>query len=306
MHAKPSAIRAYVAGELDPKARRSIERHVHRCLACWDDLQTATPRTTPQWVQGANYSPAPLNAQTLLGSSVREDSLAETPRRSRFVPWIPALAVLGILVIVGSLASVAWSLGSAVAAPLVQTDPTGAWSSKATDLDADDLDDLRAAGWSCPVVEVAGFQLASATGTRHNGKAKVHIVLKNKSKELSVTEARDLSGSTLGTAMLAAPADPVAKAQGGEVSDSVLAELGKRLGAKAGATVDFRHGSATLKMDDVDYSIASNLSKKDMESLLQRLVIAEHTHLSGFDADPDKIGERLMRGLSRLMVLDFN
>ena len=85
-----------------------------------------------------------------------------------------------------------------------------------------------------------------------------------------------------------------------------MTELGRRLGAKAAAAVSFGKGKATLSMDDVDYTITSNLAKKDVERLLQRLVVGEHTRSVGLDASPEELGERLMRGLSRLMVLDFD
>lgn len=315
MHANPSQIQAYIAGGLDPKARRGVERHVHRCLACWEHLQAATPRTAPQWVQNQDYTQGqfsaqvPLRAQTLLSASVPHTAYAEPSDQSRFRPWIPAVAVLGILAILGTLVGLAWTLGGPSSAATAQKDPTGSWSAEATGLDADDLEELRSAGWSCPVIEIGGFQLASATGTRSKGSAEVHIVLKHDDKEVRVTEVRALAGNTLATGVLAAPAAPAApaaKTQGSEVTDGALADLGRRLGAKAGATVDVGKGTATLSMDGVNYSIASNLSKKDTEALLQRLVIGEHTHFSGFDSDPDQLGERFMRGLSRLMVLDFS
>ena len=143
----------------------------------------------------------------------------------------------------------------------------------------DELEDLREAGWTCPVVESAGYHLASATGTRSGGNAAVHIVMKNGKHELNVTEVRKLAGGPLATGSLAAPEQVAAKQSAAESTEGPLTELGRRLGAKAAAAVSFGKGKATLSMDDVDYTITSNLAKKDVERLLQRLVVGEHTRV---------------------------
>ena len=306
MHSQQEWIRAYLAGELEAKKRRSIERHVHRCLRCWEALQSATPRTAPQWTNQSEIPRLPLTAQTLLSSSGAGWDSGAQRRTSRFRPWVPAVALLGILAMVGALMSLSWSLGAPGVASAGQHDPTGSWSATATRLDEDELDELREAGWTCPVVESAGYHLASATGTRSDGNAAVHIVMKNGKHELSVTEVRKLAGGPLATGSLAAPQQVAAKQLAAESTEGPLTELGRRLGAKAAASVSFGKGKATLSMDGVDYAITSNLAKKDVERLLQRLVVGEHTRSSGLDDSPEELGERLMRGLSRLMVLDFD
>ncbi|PQZ95961.1 hypothetical protein CQ018_01335 [Arthrobacter sp. MYb227] len=306
MHAQPSQIRAYAAGELDPKARRSIERHVHRCLLCWDHLQAASSREVSAWDPELEYSRPQLNAQTLLGASLAENRQAELNTPTRFGPWIPTVALLGVMVILGAFVGLVWSLGGSSAVAATQQDPTGSWSAKATKLSTDDLNGLRAAGWNCPVVEAAGFELASATGIRTAEKAQVDIVLKRNASEVTLTESRELPGNIFSTEKLATADSPVTKKSGNEVVDAAMSELGRRLGASAGATVDFARGTATLSMDQVKYTITSNLSKKDLESLMQRLVIGEHAHFGSFDTDSDQVGERLLRGLSKLLVLDLN
>lgn len=307
MHAQPAQIRAYVAGELDSKARRRIERHVHRCLACWDQLQGASSRTLIPWDQELEYSRPELSAQTLLASSSAKNARDELNSQTRFGPWIPTMTFLGVLVILGMLTGLAWNLGGSSAVAAVQQDPTGGWSAKATSLSPDDLNELRLAGWNCPVVEAAGFHFASATGIRTEENSRVQIVLKRDTSEVKLTETREFAGSIVNTekSVAAAAAASVNPKTGHEVVDAAMSELGRRLGANAGATVDFTRGTATLSMDQVKYTISSNLSKKDLESLMQRLVIGEHAHFGSFDADSDLIGERLLRGLSRLLVLDL-
>lgn len=305
MHAQPSQIRAYVAGELDSKARRSIERHVHRCLACWDQLQSAGSRSLIPWDQEVEYSGPELSAQTLLTSSSSRIARDELNSQTRFGPWIPTMTFLGVLVILGMLTGLAWNLGGSSAIAAAQQDPTSGWSAKATNLSPDDLSELRMAGWNCPVVEAAGFHFASATGVRTEENSQVQIVLKRNASQVKLTETREFAGSIGSTEKLAAAKAPMSSKSGNEVVDTALSELGRRLGATAGATVDFARGTATLNMDQVKYTISSNLSKKDLESLMQRLVIGEHAHFGSFDADPELIGERLLRGLSRLLVLDL-
>lgn len=305
MHAQPSQIRAYVAGELDPKARRSIERHVQRCLACWDQLQGASSRTLTPWDHELEYPRPELSAQTLLTSSPSKSSRDELNSQTRFGPWIPTMTFLGVLVVLGMLTGLAWNLGGSSAIAAVQQDPTGGWSAKATNLTPEDLNELRLAGWNCPVVEAAGFHFASATGIRTKENSQVQIVLSRSDSEVKLTETREIAGSILNTEKSVAAAAPANSKSGHEVVDAAMSELGRRLGASAGATVDFARGTATLSMDQVKYTITSNLSKKDLESLMQRLVIGEHAHFGSFDADPDLIGERLLRGFSRLLVLDL-
>ncbi|MBP2386755.1 hypothetical protein [Paeniglutamicibacter kerguelensis] len=207
---------------------------------------------------------------------------------------------------VGALMGLSWSLGAPGVASAAQHDPTGSWNATATHLGEGELDELREAGWTCPVVDSGGFHLASATGTRSGGNAAVHLVMKNGKHELGVTEVRKLAGGPLATGILAAPEHAAANAASAAATEGPLTELGRRLGAKAAAAVSFGKGKATLSMDDVDYTITSNLAKKDVEGLLQRLVVGEHTQSVGLDASPEELGERLMRGLSRLMVLDFD
>lgn len=305
MHAQPSQIRAYVAGELDSKTRRGIERHVHRCLACWDQLQSASPRPLIPWDQEPEYSRPALSAQTLLTASASKSSRDELKSQTRFGPWIPTMTFLGVLVILGMLTGLAWNLGGSSAIAAAQQDPTGGWSAQATSLSPDDLTELRLAGWNCPVVEAAGFHFASATGIRTEENSQVQIVLKRNASEVKLTETREFAGSLMNIEKPAANKASVSSKTGHEVVDAAMSELGRRLGATAGATVDFARGTATLNMDQVKYTITSNLSKKDLESLMQRLVIGEHAHFGSFDADPDLIGERLLRGLSRLLVLDL-
>ncbi|MGL3805050.1 hypothetical protein ACSYDW_03045 [Paeniglutamicibacter sp. R2-26] len=240
-------------------------------------------------------------------SSADEHRDTGAPRRTtRFRPWLPAVALVGILAVLGVVVGLSWSLGAPGVATAEQHDPTGAWNATATSLDEDDLGELRAAGWTCPVIESAGYHLASASGTRSDGSASVHLVMKNGKHEVGVTEVRRLAGGPLATGSLAAPQQVAAPQQAAEATEGSLTELGRRLGAKAAASASFGKGTATLSMDGVDYSITSNLAKKDVELLLQRLVVGEHTGASVGYESPEELGERLMRGLSKLMVLDFD
>lgn len=306
MHARPEGIHAYLAGELDEKERRSLERHVHRCLRCWEAVQTATPRTDPQWNSPAEFLQVPLNAHTLLSSAGPGRDSGGQVSSSRFQPWIPALALLVILAMLGALMSLLWALGAPGIAATAQHDPTRTWSAVATDLKQGDLDELRASGFTCPVIETAGFRLASATGTRSGGNVAVHIVLRNGPQEVGVTEVRQLAGGALATGTFAAPHQAAAKSLGADVPDGPLSELGRRLGAKTATAVSFGKGTATLSMDHVDYLITSNLSKEEVKQLLQGLVIGEHTRSAGPATASEELGERILRGLSRLMVLDFD
>ncbi len=243
--------------------------------------------------------PGPLNAQTLLGThySLPQDRGSGSRRAGAFVPMAVLLMVFAL---VGTIAAMSWFLGAPVLQGAPQHDPAESFSDSARNLDAEAINQLRMAGWTCPVIEAAGFTLTSATGALSRGEATVTLVLSDSQHTVQVAETRALAGSPAATLQKSVAAGTTT-----DPTSGMLTELGHRLGAKAAAAVTYADGTATLNMEDVKYKVTTNLSKSDVEGILQRLVVGEHTRIVSLDPTAENISQRLLRGFSRLMVLDF-
>ena len=88
-------------------------------------------------------------------------------------------------------------------------------------------------------------------------------------------------------------------------TSGMLTELGHRLGAKAAAAVTYADGTSHAEHGGREVQGHHQHSKSDVEQILQRLVVGEHTRIVSLDPAAEKISQRLLRGFSRLMVLDF-
>ncbi|MFL4474697.1 zf-HC2 domain-containing protein [Paeniglutamicibacter sp. MACA_103] len=288
----------YVDGRLDSRRAGALEKHVRHCAACSAALE-AMQRGSGAVSKSQAGPSVPLNAQTLLGthySLPRERGAG----RSRTNGLVPMAVLLLLFALVGSIAAMSWFLGAPAAQGAPERDPAESWNTSARSLDAGALNQLRQAGWTCPVIEAAGFSLSSATGVLDKGEATVTLVLSDDVHIVELAETRALAGAQdvpLKKSMAAsASTDP---------TSGMLTELGHRLGAKAAAAVTYAEGTATLSMDGVRYEVSSDLSKADVERVLQRLVVGEHTRIVSLDPSTEKFSQRLLRGFSRLMVLDF-
>lgn len=299
MHRYERWMRGYVEGRLGRRRVRALERHLGHCSACARALDARRPASPPAQEFPAG-PPAPLNAQTLLGTHYSLPRDRQGTGRSRASGFVPAAVLLLLLAMVGTIAGLSWFMGAPVAQGAPEHDPAESWSASARALDAEAINQLRMAGWTCPVIEAAGFTLSSATGVAKEGEATVTLVLSDEEHTVQLAETRTLAG---------APGTPQPKSMAASAStdptSGMLTELGHRLGAKAAAAVTYAEGSATLNLEGVRYKVSSDLSKADVESVLQRLVVGEHTRIVAVDPASEKLSDRLLRGFSRLMVLDF-
>lgn len=291
----------YVAGRLSWRRSQALEQHVQHCQACAGALEATRHR-------GSGATPAvplparPLNAQSLLGAHYSlPQERASGSRRS--IGLVPLMVLLMVFALVGSIAGMSWLLGASPAQGAPKPDPAESWSASAQNLDTDALNQLRMAGWTCPVIETAGFSLSSASGTLTQGEATVTLVLSDADHTIRVAETRLLSGSKAVTLQKSMAAGATATTT--DPTSGMLTALGHRLGAKAAAAVTYADGTATLNMEDVKYKVTTNMSKSDVEQILQRLVVGEHTRIVSLDPAAENISQRLLRGFSRLMVLDF-
>lgn len=298
MHRYERWMGEYVAGSLEGRRAQALERHVQHCAQCLAALGHAR-RVGSRGPASVPRPLGPLNAQTLLGTHYSLPREREAGSRSA-AAFVPMAVLLMVFALVGTIAAMSWFLGAPAAQGAPERDPAESFSASARNLDAEAINQLRQAGWTCPVIEAAGFTLTSATGSLNQGEATVTLVLSDSRHTVQVAETRALSGSPAASLQKSVAAGATA-----DPTSGMLTELGHRLGAKAAAAVTYADGTATLNMEDVKYKVTTNLSKSDVEGILQRLVVGEHTRIVSLDPAAENFSQRLLRGFSRLMVLDF-
>lgn len=232
MHRYERWMREYVDGRLNGPRARALEKHVPSCATCSAALGNLRRGAVPA-AQFAASPPVPLNAQTLLGANYALPQ-ERGAVRSRTNSIVPIAVLLLLVVLVGAIAAMSWFLGAPAAQGAPMGDPAGSWNASARSLDTEAITQLRQAGWTCPVIEAAGFTLTSATGVRKEGEATVTLVLSDDEHTVELAETRMLSGAQGAplqkTAAASASTDP---------ASGMLTELGHRLGAKAAAAVTY-------------------------------------------------------------------
>ncbi|QXQ09172.1 zf-HC2 domain-containing protein [Paeniglutamicibacter sp. Y32M11] len=296
MHRYVAWMGEYVDGRLGRLRTRSLERHVLRCEPCGKELEVTRNRS----MNGSrNSEQPPLSAQTLLGTHYAMP-VENGSDKSRYHAIVPTTVLLLTFALLGTIAGLSWLLGAPAARLAPTSDPAESWSVSERSLDTQSLSALRQAGWTCPVIDATGFGLTSATGALKNGQATVTLLLGDGQDTVEISEIRSVTEQP----KTVIPTAKAAKASLDPTS-GMLTELGHRLGGKAGAAVTYDDGTATLQLEDVKYRITTSLTKADMEKILQRLVVGEHTRVMSLDSSSEDYSQRLLRGFSRLMVLDF-
>lgn len=289
----------YAAGRLRGRRARAIARHVGHCAECSSALARRMSETSSEQLV-APAPPVQLSAQTLLGTRYSLPPENESSRRHS-IAIVPITVLAMVFALVAAMAATSWVLGAPAAHGAPEQDPAASWSAEAQSLDAEAITRLRQDGWTCPVIEAAGFSLASASGVLKRGEATATLVLSDGKHRIELAETRMVSG-----APTPAMHKSVAAETSTDPSSGMLTELGHRLGAKAAAAVSYGDGTATLNLEEVKYEITTDLSKSDVEGILQRLVVSEHTRVGSMDQQStENVSQRLLRGFSRLMVLDF-
>ncbi len=310
-------------GELSDHRRATIEQHLQHCASCADDLSRL--RGHKSVLLGLqNPSPDPDFQRRLLssGSSVaRPDQRRDvtgatgirsvtgvtgltgikgaTPRRTRVAArrrraLLVAGGTVGVATAILTGAYIVGS-GSGPVRAGAATGPTtlrAGWDAMApgtrTALDADQVESLRAQGWSCPELMSLGFTLRSAEAMLVGGVPTLELVLDHHGDLVTVYEQRKIDGR---------PADaPINAATGRTVVQDGFDHVG---GVEQDLWV--RSGAPWLVVLDapyLTYTVVSELPPADMPQTLQQLVTAEYAQLSPQQPQDDSVMERIVRGLS--------
>lgn len=309
----------YLDDELSHAKSRKLEKHLQGCRACTavlSERRRLQLRLTG-YSQAGNNEPEYGFVQRILDQPGRSAaSIAAEPRRRPWKVWLPALSVVAALTLVGGVMSVAWFAGAAPVLASAQSPLVNTWSTSPVELGPEELEELREDGWNCPDFEAAGLTLLSATGSLHNGEPQLRMELAVDSKKVLLTESRTAAPvapaaatahaeaqapTQLKTAASEPAAEPSSAAAG---ALGMLAELGDRLGADTGTKVEVSKGKAKLTLANATYSVESDLSRADVERILSRLVVSEHSRILSVPDTGSGTIDRLIRGLGRILVMD--
>ncbi|MHA7281599.1 anti-sigma factor family protein [Arthrobacter sp. TMS2-4] len=323
-----------VDGELSDRRRIAVERHVSRCSSCAVALERIrslkttllgldrpsphpdfqhrllstgpdgfpAPRGVPA---GSSAAPAP-DHHDLTGHRDHGDHGDHgMPRHRRSVlvtaggSAVVAAAILASAYVVGSEARpVAAGPGMDPAAGTAAL--RSGWESVAprtpTYLDMDQLETLRAGGWSCPELEALGFTLRSAEGITVGGRPTLELVLENEGDTVTVYEQRRVGGPAVDRAVAQTPLNA---ATGNTVTSDGFEHIGG-----AAQDVWVRAGApwhAVLDSPSVTYTVVSDLPPAAMPQTLSQLVTVEHAQLSLTpQGQEDSLVDRIVRGLSMI------
>lgn len=295
----------YLDGELPPSRSRKLERHLQGCNSCTSLL--AERRRLQLRLTGFSRSDADVPerdfVQRILDQPGRGVGLPASfePRTSRWGFWLPAFSVVAVLTLVAGVLSVAWFIGADTAVAKTATGTANSWTGTPVSLDQEALEELREEGWNCPDFDTSGLSLVSATGMKRNGEPELRLELSDDSKQVLMTERRSATPEAPVAAHAKAPKEASAATQG---ALGMLAELGTRLGADAATRVEVSKGKATLTLANATYSVESNLTPAEIERILRRIVVTEHSRIMTAPDTGHGTVDRLIRGLGRLVVLD--
>ncbi|GGD00621.1 hypothetical protein GCM10011512_29360 [Tersicoccus solisilvae] len=212
------------------------------------------------------------------------------------------MKLLRSLVLLGVLASVvvlgaAWYLGGqrpsapSSGQPLAGLDASLADGST-RNLSTDDVDDLRAAGWTCPDLNTVGYWTESAELTERGGQPAVVADLRSTAHALTLVEQHPDRAAT----------GMIDGATGRAVSTDVYRRVtsnGTELWvarSATGATSD-----VVFRVADAVYSLRSDTSPADAVKVASVIAAADNAQVDrSAPAGDDDLVHRVVRGLNRL------
>lgn len=305
----------YVAGELTPARRRSVEQHLLRCRRCSAGVEqekairhrlrnAAAPAPSEDLfdrillrsaAQPSGGTGAPGQAGELIGR--RRMHAAAFAHRHR-----NGLAIGGgVAVVAAATLTAAYALGSEAqpdefVAAGASASAAESWQSVAREtpatLSAQQINQLRDDGWFCPELRTMGFQLVGAEALTVDGHPTLQLELDDGEHSLTIYEQRDSAFDEAG-------AVPVNAATGNTVAEDGFEEIG---GTQRSVWVHpGRAWQLVIDSGSATYTVVSTLPVADMPKTVSQLMLTERSQLAYSRPEvADDPLSRILRGLGKL------
>ena len=267
---------AHLEGALPRRVDRQVERHLDRCPEC--------------------RAVADQRARVLLAARSVHSRPAATAvvMRPRGVSGRLVVSVLVLTLLAGGVLTALWLVG----APDQGRRPADGQSGTALEVApaaAGEVEDavehvewLRAHGWTAPALYAAGLRPLSVDAAREGETARVNVAWGRGEPLVSVRECRGGQDRVR-----------TACAERGAVGLGPERTLPVGVAYRITEGTD-RRWTALLTTPEAAYRVDADVPRGQAEALLTQVVVAERSGLTD-PPDEDVLGERLERGLERLL-----
>ncbi|MER1996067.1 MAG: zf-HC2 domain-containing protein [Arthrobacter sp.] len=289
-------LREFLDNELPARRRAGVEAHLARCAAC--RCQVEEERRLRSRLKAMRVpSPREDLASRIVAdtAAAREHQDQSSRSRGRY-----AAAIGGILTLVsGFVLAGAYVLGSLAEEPLSapqQASLLAGWNQMAEQrsLSPEEVDQLRAYGWSCPELTELGFTLASARTLEVAGHPAVALELTRNGESIRIYEQRPRQGDTNPEVLHAVSGRPVAE-------EGFSAASGAQATAPRIWRDETRPGEAVLSARNVTYTLATSVPDETLSSIVGELSLSESARLLVPARVPDSGAvDRVLHGLAML------
>ncbi|MCQ1945474.1 MULTISPECIES: anti-sigma factor [unclassified Arthrobacter] len=293
-------LRNYIDGETTPQREQAIDAHLSRCASC--RAVVAEERRLRSRLRsfrvpdaGPELSARIAGRVTALQSGCPESEAGQPgapakalDRRSHAVAAVGAVAAAGAVLLGG-----AYFAGSILEVPAqagARAAMAAGWEEVAQsgNLEAEQLQLLRAHGWTCPELADLGLKLESARSLRVQGRPAVEMTFAADGEQLRLVEQHPLPGEDR---------QPVINAMTGRpVSEDGFSVAGSQAGPAVFGSAE-HPGQKVVAAGSVTYTFESSQPEKSLPRAVEELSLLESARLArtGDDAEPM---ERIVRGLS--------
>lgn len=198
-------LREFLDDEVSPSRAAAVQSHLARCSTCRAEAarqrrsqsrlrSAAIPRPGTELLEHFERTASP---GTGVAHGYTDEPAPTGKRRHR-----AAMLAAGAAAAVGLVLSTAYLLGGWSAGPALTASAPGlaaGWSDvtggEARQLTTEQIDALRAHGWSCPELRAVGMSLVAAQSVRVDGQPAVLMTLEGKEGSVTVYEIRSDSGT---------------------------------------------------------------------------------------------------------------
>ena len=293
-------LRNYVDGEISPQREQAIDAHLSRCASC--RAAVAEERRLRSRIRsfrvpdaGPELSARIAGRVTALQSGCSEPVGTGPARQAKVLDRRShALAAAGAAAAAGAvLLGGAYFAGSILEVP-AQTGARAAMAAgwdevaRSGNLGADQLQLLRAHGWTCPELADLGLKLESARSLRVQGRPAVEMTFAADGEQLRLVEQHPLPGEDH---------QPVINAVTGRtVSEDGFSVAGSQAGPAVFGS-DEHPGQKVVAAGSVTYTFESSQPEKSLPRAVEELSLLESARLARTGSDSEPM-ERIVRGLA--------